>query len=387
MKVDLWSVLKQFFVYKTEHAVFECTVFDSVFSNGTAPWQQFKHAKHGKLVKIVCFFSLRSRYAYNRMNPHEKLQVPAFLTAVYIKTISNTFYTLNSQLFFCQLVFGAIFFENKTQRQRQTNTASVLDGRHMVSAVFFWLRLASKKAKRYSRVFTFAEVCSLFRWVQKRRATTSPTTKLVKIHGLLFISQINLGLRTVGSYNPPIVGAGYWISRYYLLEVPSLSGDEVQVVANISQRGLDLSLAWLPSFAFAPHRVGTLLATEIPWRDSTRFHEGHLSIKFHPLGMKWCSNLFSFQLRSRAFATPCSSSDAPKCIALIGPPRIDHVFVTFRGSSNRQCSATKVVLRLHSLCQEIRPYSSNVLQKQESFRIPSVSGILTVLTVLTVLTN
>lgn len=129
--------------------------------------------------------------------------------------------------------------------------------------------------------------------------------------------------------------------------------------------------------------VGTLLATKIPWRDSIRFHEGHLSIKFHPLGMKWCSNLFSFQLRSRAFATPCSSSDAPKCIALIGPRRIDHVFVTFRGSSNRQCSATKVVLRLHSLCQEISPYSSNVLQKQESFRIPSVSGILTVLTVLT----
>jgi hypothetical protein len=179
---------------------------------------------------------------------------------------------------------------------------------------------------------------------------------------LLFISQINLGLRTVGSYNPPIVGAGYWISRYFLLKVPSLSGDEVQVVANISQRGLDLSLAWLPSFAFAPHRVGTLLATKIPWRDSIRFHEGHLSIKFHPLGMKWCSNLFSFQLRSRAFATPCSSSDAPKCIALIGPRRIDHVFVTFRGSSNRQCSATKVVLRLHSLCQEISPYMSIFFQ-------------------------
>ena len=152
MKVDLWSVLEQFFVYKTEHAVFECTVFDSVFSNCAAPWQQFKHAKHGKLVKIVCFF-LRSRDAYNRMNPHEKLQIPAFLKAVYIKTISNTFYTLNSQLFFCQLVVGAILFENKTQRQRQTNTASVLDALLCARQIwylqfFFWLRLASKKAKR-----------------------------------------------------------------------------------------------------------------------------------------------------------------------------------------------------------------------------------------------
>jgi hypothetical protein len=35
---------------------------------------------------------------------------------------------------------------------------------------------------------------------------------------LLFISQINLGLRTVGSYNPPIVGAGYWISRYFFTQ-------------------------------------------------------------------------------------------------------------------------------------------------------------------------
>ena len=156
MKVDLWSVLEQFFVYKTEHAVFECTVFDSVFSNCAAPWQQFKHAKHGKLVKIVCFF-LRSRDAYNRMNPHEKLQIPAFLKAVYIKTISNTFYTLNSQLFFCQLVVGAILFENKTQRQRQTNTASVLDAllcaRQIWYLQFFLTATRKQKSKAVEQGF------------------------------------------------------------------------------------------------------------------------------------------------------------------------------------------------------------------------------------------
>ena len=37
-------------------------VFDSFFSSGTAPWQQLKHAKHGKLVTT---FFLQSGDAYN----------------------------------------------------------------------------------------------------------------------------------------------------------------------------------------------------------------------------------------------------------------------------------------------------------------------------------
>ena len=134
---------------------------------------------------------------------------------------------------------------NAKQILHQCLTHFCVQGKYGICSFFFDCDSQAKKQSGRAGFLHLRRFVHYFAGCRKdvpRHRQQPSLSRYMVFSCLLFISQINLGLRTVGSYNPPIVGAGYWISRYFLLKVPSLSGDEVQVVANISQRGLDLSL-------------------------------------------------------------------------------------------------------------------------------------------------